>query len=405
LYLNVLTFGFTECYLRSTPSIADNPKKGEGLRMARSGHPGRPGALFVLAVVTAVIVAACGSTAGTAGTVAPTIAPTTAASLAPSSETSAAPSGSPSAVATFAPPNLTGKTVRMVIGAAPQLTDTQLYVIAKTLRSWGATVNITNVTGAPEADRLILSGGADIGNDPMNSVVNSGLMTFGPAQPRVEYFMAGGKNVATIQALPGHVFGVSNTKGLEALMLAAEEAHYSIDPHSVTLQISGGASVRATELVAGKIDATLVHFDGWLALQGQGFNLLATVADDIPQLADGFLDASPAWLQANPDLAQAIDEAWIVAATEFQNDENTWVADEQAYAKGADATPFVQNAWTVLHAANVWPAASSAFSTDTITYNLQLAATTTGALNASAPPLSAMSTTQYWDQAVKALLP
>ncbi len=371
--------------------------------MASSGRLAPPGALFTLAVaITAVIVAACGSTAGTT---APTIAPTTAASVAPSSGASVAASAAPSAAATFAAPNLTGKTIRMVIGAAPQLTDTPLYIIAKTLRSWGATVNITNVTGAPEADRLILAGGADIGNDPMNSLVNAGLMAFGPAQPRVEYFMAGGKNVTSVQSLPGHVFGVSNTKGLEALMLAAEEAHYSIDPKSVTLQISGGASVRATELIAGKIDATFVHFDGWMTLQGQGFNLLATVANDIPQLADGFLDASPTWLQANPDVALAIDEAWIVAAQEFQNDETTWIADEQAYTKGADATAFVQNAWTILHAASVWPAAASAFSTDTITYNLQLAANTAGSLNASAPPLSAMSTTQYWDQAVKALLP
>lgn len=371
--------------------------------MATSGHLARPGARSMVAVaITAVIVAACGSTAGTT---APTIAPTTAASVAPSSGASVAASVAPSAAATFTPPSLTGKTIRMVIGADPQLTDTPLYIIAKTLRSWGATVNITNVTGAPEADRLILAGGADIGNDPMNSLVNAGLMTFGPAQPRVEYFMAGGKNVTSVQSLPGHVFGVSNTKGLEALMLAAEEAHYSIDPKSVTLQISGGASVRATELIAGKIDATFVHFDGWLTLQGQGFNLLATVANDIPQLADGFLDASPAWLQANPDVALAIDEAWIVAAKEFQNDETTWVSDEQAYTKGADATAFVQNAWTILHTANVWPAAASAFSTDTITYNLQLANNTAGSLNASAPPLSAMSTTQYWDQAVKALLP
>jgi hypothetical protein len=369
--------------------------------MASSGHWTRP-RVSVLAVVAAMIVAACGSNAGTT---APTIGPTTAASQAPASGASVAPSGSPSAVATFSPPSLTGKTIGIVIGADPQLTDTQFYIIAKTLQSWGATVKITNVTGAPEADRLVLSGGADIANDPMNSVVNAGLMTFGPAQPRVEYFMAGGKNVTSVQGLPGHVFGVSNTKGLEALMLAAEEAHYSIDPKSVTLQISGGASTRATELIAGKIDATFVHFDGWLTLQGQGFNLLATVADDIPQLADGFMDASPTWLQGNADVALAIDEAWIIAAQEFQNDEATWVADEQAYTKGADPTPFVQNAWTILHAANVWPAAASAFSTDTITYNLQLAANTTGALNASAPPLSAMSTTQYWDQAVKALLP
>ncbi len=349
-------------------------------------------------LATAILVAACSSSA-TASPPAASAAPSVAApSVAPSA--SAAPaSAAPSAAATFAPPNLSGQTIRITVGAAPDPGDTKVQLVADILQKWGATTSIINQTGDPAAIRVLLAGQADIGSIAVLSAINSVLMIFGPSQPRLEYHFIGAASIKSMADLPGHTYGTSNVHGLEALMFADLLVKNNIDPSKVNVTIAGGASVRVAAMLAGHIDATFVHADAVAKLTAAGFNDLAKMSDVAPELADSFLGASSAWVQAHPDLAAAVDEAWILAAQTFNTDKATWVAAAVKYGGGTAAD--AGTLYDTLLAANTFPASKSAFSAASASAQEALAVKV-GAITSN-PDLTKWFTETAWDQAVTAL--
>ena len=340
-------------------------------------------------IATAALVAACGSSGASAPASASAAAPASAGALA-----STTPSGG-----SFAPPNLSGATIRIAVGAAPDPNDTKVELMSEILQSWGATTAIVNQTGDPAAIRVILAGQAEVGSIAVSTAINSGLVIFGPSQPRLEYHFIGAPSLKTIADLPGHVYGTSNTHGLEALMFADLLAKNNIDPSKVTVTLAGGASVRVSAMLAHHIDATFVHADAVSKLTAAGFNDLAKMSDVAPELADSFLGASPAWVQAHPDLATAVDEAWILAAQTFNTDKSKWVAAAVKYAGGtqADASAL----YDTLLSANTFPASKSAFSAASASAQEDLAAKV-GAITTK-PPLTTWFNETPWDQAVAAM--
>ncbi|MGH3222114.1 MAG: ABC transporter substrate-binding protein [Streptosporangiaceae bacterium] len=295
-------------------------------------------------------------------------------------------------------PVLNGATIRIAIGAAPQLSDTQVALMAQILQSWGAKTEIVNQTGDPAAVRVILAGDAEVGSIAVTTAINSGLLIFGPSQPRLAYDFIGAPSLKTIADLPGHVYGTSNTHGLEALMFADLMAKNHINPSSVKVTLAGGSSVRVAAMLTHHIDATFVHSDDVAQLLHAGFNNLATMSQAAPQLADSFMAGSPGWVSAHPDLAAAVNEAWIKAAQIFNNDEAQWVTAAVKYAGGSTAA--AEAAYHVLLQANTWPTDKNAFTAASASAQENLAAQV-GAIN-SKPSLATWFTDTYWNQATKA---
>lgn len=304
---------------------------------------------------------------------------------------------------TQATPNLAGKTIRMVNSAPPDVSDTVIYLAVKKLRQWGATVTLDNVQGDPVAVKAVLGGSADVATRSSTAPdINSGLVAFGPSQPHVDYFLVTAASIKTIEQLKGHSFAVSNTGGIEAAMYHAEMALHKLNEKDVPLMISGGAAVRVQALLAGKLDATFAHADGYLTLKDHGLNSVATVARDVPDLAAGYWSAQSSWLQANPDLAVAIDMAWLWAAHIFQTDEKAFIAATQEYAKGTQPDSYYDAYYKIVKPANTWPDDGSGFSDEAIAYNQKLAVDTKA--TDKQVPASEWSTTKYWTQAVKNVL-
>lgn len=365
--------------------------------------PGRSALAVCAVLATLALVAACSSSGTTAAPAATSAAASAAAST--SAAASAAPAGSPAASvggaasASFTPPNLSGATIRIAVGAAPDPGDTKVELMSEILQSWGATSSIVNQTGDPAAIRVLLAGQAEIGSIAVTSAINSGLVIFGPSQPRLEYHFIGAPSLKSIQDLPGHIYGTSNVHGLEALMFADLLHKNNIDPSKVSVTLAGGASVRVGAMLTHHIDATFVHADAVAKLTAAGFNDLAKMSDVAPELADSFMGASAAWVQAHPDLAQAVDEAWILAAQIFNTDKAKWVAAAVKYGGGTPAD--AGTLYDTLLQANTFPATKSAFAAASASAQEALAVEV-GAITTN-PPLSQWFNETPWDQAVAAL--
>ncbi|HEX6798429.1 MAG TPA: ABC transporter substrate-binding protein [Ktedonobacterales bacterium] len=305
----------------------------------------------------------------------------------------------PSAGSATQAPKLCGETIRIAVGAAPAVEDTKVALMAQILKQWGANTSVVNQTGDPAAIRVILAGDADVGSIAVSSAINSGLMIFGPSQPRLDYHFMGAPSLKSIQDLPGHIYGTSNTHGLEALMFADLMSKYNIDPSTVKVTLAGGASVRVGAMLTHHIDATFVHYDSVAKLLQAGFNDLAEMSQVAPDLADSFMGASPNWVKNHPVEAEVVNEAWIKAAQIFNNDKTQWVTAAVAYAGGSTADAAAVH--DGLLASNTFPVAKSAFSSASATDQENLASQV-GAIT-SKPPLSAWFTESYWDKACAAL--
>lgn len=339
----------------------------------------RPAGLLAVLLLLGMVLASCGG--GTAG-------------KSPGAETSATP-------------KLQGKTIRFANSAPPDVTDTVIYSTLQILKSWGADVALQNVQGDPTAVRAVLSGQADVASRPsVGALVNGGLVAFGVSHPRVDYFLVGAKNITSIDQLPGHKFAVSNTGGIEALMYHSVLAVHKIPESQVPMSTAGAgtASQRVQAMLAGRLDATFVHADGWIDLEAHGLHKLATVAKDVPKLAAGYFAAKPAWIKENPDLAGAIDRAWLMAAHQFQTDKKGWISMAQEYTKNQSPDAHVEEYYRIAKEANFWPDDGAGFSEEELQYNLDLAVQGKIITDNKPASLSDWANQTHWKQAMKAVL-
>jgi ABC-type nitrate/sulfonate/bicarbonate transport system substrate-binding protein len=293
-------------------------------------------------------------------------------------------------------PDLKGVTIRIAVGSTPSLEDTKVELMSEVLQGWGANVQIINQTGDPAAIRVILAGDADIGSIAVSSAINSGLTIFGPSQPRLDYHFVGAPSVKSISQLPGHIYGTSNTHGLEALMFADLLGKNHIPASKVQVTLAGGASVRVSAMLTHHIDATFVHESDMGPLVKAGFTDLATMSSAAPDLADSFVGGSPSWIKAHPALAVAVDEAWIKSAQIFNDSKSQWVAAAVKYAGGSTAD--AASTYEALKAADTFPVSASAFSQSSAVAQEQLAKQV-GAIT-TAPPASQWLDTTAWTTAV-----
>jgi len=308
----------------------------------------------------------------------------------------AATSQSPSA--SDGHPNLAGQSIRLVVGATPDISDTKVALIADVLKSWGANATIVNQADDPSAVRAILSNSGDIGFIAASSAINSGLMVFGPSQPRLDYDFVGAPSISKMSQLPGKIYGTSNIHGVEALMFASLLKTEKIDPSKVTVTVAGGASVRVSAMLTGHIQATFVHAQDVPTLTDHGFHILANMAKEAPDLADSFMVSTSSYAKAHPELLKAIDMAWIEAARTFNDDEAAWVTAAVAYGGGTEAD--AQTTWKALKSVDTYPVGADTYSKAAAQKQEDLAAQV-GAITSS-PPINKWASQTAWNAAVKA---
>ena len=297
-----------------------------------------------------------------------------------SSSTPAAQSGGSSAQSTptklvfnaDGTPNLKGLTFSIGNAAGSAHTgDTNVYNLVQFLKKWGANASQTNASqNAPEL--AVASGQLQATAGPLPTEVDSGLSVFGPNQARLDEVVLAKNSVTTLADMKGKNVAICCDASPDGVLLQKVLQQAGLSESQLNILRTGASSASLSALIAGRVDVAFVHTSD-VATAGAGYHVLANGASILPQYADSFMAATPAWLKANPGLAEAIDLAWFASAKLFNTDESTWVSDAAAYTSNADTTPKYETSWTQLQSIQGWPASVSILTPSIVSFNITIA--------------------------------
>lgn len=268
-------------------------------------------------------------------------------------------------------PNLKGLTFAIGNAAGSAHTgDTNVHDLVGFLQKWGATATQTNASqNAPEL--AVASGSLDAAAGPLPTEVDAGLVVFAPNQARLDDVVLA-KNGVTLTSLQGKNIAICCTASPDGVLLAAVLKKAHLTSSQVHVLDTGASSASLSALIAGKVDVAFVHSSD-VPTAGSNFHVLAVGGSLLPQYADSFMAATPAWLRAHPAMAEAIDLAWLASAKLFNTNETQWVQNAATYTSNADSTAQYQASWTELKSILGWPTTASALTPSVVSYNLNIA--------------------------------
>lgn len=269
-------------------------------------------------------------------------------------------------------PNLKGLSFSIGNAAGSAHTgDTNVYNLVQFLKKWGANATQTNASqNAPEL--AVASGQLNATAGPLPTEVDSGLTIFGPNQARLDEVVLAKNSVATIADLKGKNVAICCDASPDGVLLQKVLRQAGLSESDLNILRTGASTASLNALITGRVDVAFVHTSD-VATAGAGYHALANGASLLPQYADSFMAATPAWLKANPAMAEAIDLAWFASAKLFNSDESAWVSDAAAYTSNADPTAKYQRSWTQLQSIHGWPAEGSILTPSIVAFNIKVA--------------------------------
>jgi ABC-type nitrate/sulfonate/bicarbonate transport system substrate-binding protein len=270
-------------------------------------------------------------------------------------------------------PNLKGLTFSIGNAAGSAHTgDTNVYDLVQFLKQWGASASQTNASqNAPEL--AVASGQLNATAGPLPTEVDSGLVVFGPNQARLDEVVLAKNGVASLPDLKGKNVAICCDASPDGVLLNSVLKKADLSESQLNILRTGASSASLSALIAGRVDVAFVHSSD-VRTAGTGYHVLAVGGTVLPQYADSFMAATPAWLQANPAMAEAIDLAWLASAKLFNTDEGHWVANAAAYTSHADPTANYEQSWGELRSIQGWPVQGSILTPAIVTFNLNIAA-------------------------------
>jgi ABC-type nitrate/sulfonate/bicarbonate transport system substrate-binding protein len=270
-------------------------------------------------------------------------------------------------------PKLKGMTFSIGNAAGSAHTgDTNVYDVVQFLKKWGATATQTNASqNAPEL--AVASGQLDAAAGPLPTEVDSGLTVFGPNQARLDDVVLAKKSVASLAGMKGKNVAICCDASPDGVLLTAVLKQGGLSESQISVLRTGASDASLSALIAGRVDVAFVHSDG-VPKAGPNYHVLAVGGNILPQYADSFMAATPAWLKSHPAMAEAIDLAWLASAKLFNTDEAQWVKNAAAYTSNADPTAKYEQTWQELRSIQGWPADSSILTPAVVNFNLQIAA-------------------------------
>lgn len=150
----------------------------------------------------------------------------------------------------------------------------------------GVDVELVRVQQTPSAVAALHSGQgqmANIGFEAALELVARGQMKLkGVISPdkALPFLLVAKKQYTTPKELEGKVFGVARLGSVDYMLSRVVLAKYGVNPDTLRYLAVGQPAVRATSLVAGRIDATLISIGVWAGLSDKsGLHLLVNEED------------------------------------------------------------------------------------------------------------------------------
>ncbi len=198
----------------------------------------------------------------------------------------------------------------------------------------GVDVEFVRVEQSPMVMAALRAGEGEMANVSLDTLLQAvaagaddlrGVMSPNKALP----YLVAGKDVASVKDLNGKRFGIGRTGSVDHLLSMRVLAAQGVDTGSLKLVALGQPQARAQALIAGQIDATTMGIGSFTAIDDQaGVSVLVGL--------DDFYKAAPVLSKLNvvrretlekrgPEV-QAVIEAIILAARDFQANPANWVA-------------------------------------------------------------------------------
>lgn len=221
--------------------------------------------------------------------------------------------------------DIAGQSIRVAWNAAATASDVVGMKAMELLREQGVEVEESYFDGAAQSTQTVLAGRADIATNPLDDVINAGLIAFGLNRPRNTYALIATPEIKSLQDLVGTVVAGGEAGATQNVLTEAILVKHGMSIDDITLANIGGASERTNALLSGRVDATMVYGDNHMRLMEAGMNTITSAAEEFPGLHDGMFAATPEWLEEHGDLAIAITTAQIEAARWFHESPDEWL--------------------------------------------------------------------------------
>lgn len=209
--------------------------------------------------------------------------------------------------------------LRIVQGSDPDFTQVALTKAIQTLNEQGITTEFANVGDTDTATRAAIAGQADIVVNSLYYGINANqqgipLRTFLADVQAVDYLLVSIPSVTDLKMLEGGTMGINKPGDLGAVVADQCLKFAGIDVSQVEEVQVGGTSARMAALLAGQIMAAPAHAAEALNAQKEGgLNILADCGQVIGTFLQTGANATQEWLDANPNLAQIVTDAYIDA--------------------------------------------------------------------------------------------
>ncbi|HUY06188.1 MAG TPA: hypothetical protein VMU99_02865 [Acidimicrobiales bacterium] len=293
-------------------------------------------------------------------------------------------------------PILNGITINIANSAgSAHIGDVHIYVMEQILKQWGATTSLI-IGNANIAELGVASGKEDVCTSPVANAVDLGLTAMGPNQTALAYSLLTPTSITSLSQLKGKTYADDFTSGNVDYPLwnaVAKEGKFPLS--DMTLLTTGAETNSFTQVVAGRASAAWVD-PGTVASAGPNFHSLASGAKVAPKYADSMMFARPAWIAANPAVAEAIDLAWLAAAKIFNTDEPLWAQYGVAYTSGTASLAKLLANYQVLKPSGGFATSESSFSRSAVAYNIVVSKSLGIITSLGERPLSQMVKTNPW---------
>lgn len=198
----------------------------------------------------------------------------------------------------------------------------------------GVDVEFVRVEQSPMVMAALRAGEGEMANVSLDTLLQAvaagaddlrGVMSPNKALP----YLVAGKDLAVVTDLNGKRFGIGRTGSVDHLLSMRVLAAQGVDTGSLELVALGQPQARAQALIAGQIDATAMGIGSFTAIDDAAGVKVLVGLDDFYKAAPVLSKLNVVRTETLADRGaevQAVTEAIILAARDFQADPAKWVA-------------------------------------------------------------------------------